>query len=1247
MTEGTSEQSSSAALKPSDFVHLHNHTFHSVLDGLTKIHDLVDKVKELGMEAAAVTDHGTMSGILDYYKTAKKAGIKPIIGIETYVATRSRFDRDPGKDKQRFHLTVLAMNNTGFHNLMKLSTRANLEGMYYKPRIDHDLLEELNEGLIVLSGCASGEIGVALKEDDYDRAREIAKWYKSIFGDRYYLELQDHGHPKSNTHWDVQAKINEGLIKLSKELDIEMVVTCDGHYLTHEYQDAHEILLCVGTGSYLSDEKRMSLKDFELHLTDPRDIIDHWGEEFPEVIRNTKKIADRCDVEIELGRILIPKYPLPDGENEHSYLLRLTYQGLLQRYNGASKEEAEKLDPDEIIPKLSDEVRERAKMELGVMGNMGYEGYFLIVQDFINWGKSQGIVFGPGRGSAAGSIIAYALNITDLDPLKYGLLFERFLNPDRISMPDIDVDIQDTRRDEVIEYCAKKYGEDHVSNIATFGKMFGRMAVRDVARVLEVPYAESDRLAKLVPPPSQGRHIPLSVSIKEDADLRNEYENNPTAKEVLDYAIQLEGTIRSHGVHACGVVIAPDTLVNYIPLEMAQKGVVATQFPMGEVEELGLLKMDFLGLSNLTIINNAMRIIRKAYKKEINLSELPLDDKKTYELFQRGDTTGVFQLESAGMKRYLRGLKPTTFEDIIAMVALYRPGPMQFIDSFIRRKHGEEEITYLHSGMKNSLKNTYGILVYQEQFMQISKEWCGFTGGQADTLRKAVGKKKIDLMKKVKPEFVEGAVKVGGATKEIAETFWTQLEEFANYCFNKSHAACYGLIAYWTAYLKAHYPDAFMAALMTSDHDDTDRLAIEITECKHMGISVLSPDVNESFVEFAVVPNENKIRFGMSAVKGVGVGAVEEVLRAREDGPFTSVEDFARRVSTSKFNRKAWESLIKSGAFDDMGNRSDLLFNLDSITSFASKLQKEAASGQTNLFGMLGGDDAASVQSTLHLQKAPVKHDDKERLMWERELLGLYISAHPLDRYETYLSEQTQPLTQLVPEYDSRMMTVGGIISTVRTIVTKSGSKMAFVGIEDKFGEGEIIVFPNLYEKVGAKLVQDAVIRVSGKNSARDRDGNLGNESKLIADDIIAITDNDINGYESTGRKMDAPKISSAVKKERREAYRNQKNEASPKSAVKNDAAKPQPKTHSAPVNVAPEIPASKLFVYIKDPNDHSRLVKMKSVCGENAGTTDVVLVLGEKEKSAMRLPFKVDANDSLLSQLKNTLGEECVVLKL
>ena len=1232
---GSNSTQGQPALQPSDFVHLHNHTFHSVLDGLTKINDLVDKVKEFGMEAAAVTDHGTMSGILDYYKTAKKAGIKPILGIETYVAARSRFDRDPAKDKQRFHLTVLAMNNTGFHNLMKLSTQANLEGMYYKPRIDHDLLEELNEGLIVMSGCASGEIGVALKEDDYDRARDIAKWYKSILGDRYYLELQDHGHPKSNTHWDVQAKINEGLIKLSKELDIEMVVTCDGHYLTHDHQDAHEILLCVGTGSYLSDEKRMSLKDFELHLTDPRDIIAHWGEEYPEVIRNTKKVADRCNVEIELGRILIPKYPLPEGENEHSYLLRLTYQGLLQRYNGASKEEAEKLDPEDIIPQLSDEVRQRAEMELGVMGNMGYEGYFLIVQDFINWGKSKGIVFGPGRGSAAGSIIAYALNITDLDPLKYGLLFERFLNPDRISMPDIDVDIQDTRRDEVIEYCAKKYGEDHVSNIATFGKMFGRMAVRDVARVLEVPYAESDRLAKLVPPPNQGRHIPLSVSVKEDADLRKEYENNPTAKEVLDYAIQLEGTIRSHGVHACGVVIAPDTLVNYIPLEMAQKGVVATQFPMGEVEELGLLKMDFLGLSNLTIINNAMRIIKKVYKEEIDLAHLPLDDKPTYELFQRGDTTGVFQLESAGMKRYLRALKPTHFEDIIAMVALYRPGPMQFIDSFIRRKHGEEPITYLHEGMRNSLENTYGILVYQEQFMQISKEWCGFTGGQADTLRKAVGKKKIDLMKKVKPEFVEGAVKVGGATREMAETFWTQLEEFANYCFNKSHAACYGLIAYWTAYLKAHYPDAFMAALMTSDHDDIDRLAIEITECKHMGLEVLAPDVNQSYVEFGVVPAAKQVRFGMAAVKGVGIGAVEEIIRAREaDGPFKSVEDFAKRVNTSKVNRKAWESLVKAGAFDALGDRSDLLFNLDTILAFASKLQKEALSGQVDMFAALGGD---KLMPSVELKTSPVKYTSKEQLMWERELLGLYISAHPLDNYDAFFEEQTIPLHACTPQIDGQKVSVGGLVSTVRTIVTKAGTKMAFVGIEDKTSEMELIVFPRLYEQLGDNLQQDAIVKVAGTINARDRDGNMTDEAKIIADEISIVTDKELNEYQSHGRKMAAPKGRAPVKNKR---YPRKSGGGAP--AV----------TAAASAKAAPAITAKPLekletvYVKVKNPSDRDLLVSLKKLCSQNPGQNDIIMILGEDKSNAIRLPFRVDAQRNLRAGLAELLGDECVKVK-
>lgn len=1231
-------------LTPADYVHLHNHSHHSLLDGLTKIPALVAKVKEMGMEATAITDHGTMSGTIEFYKAAKDGGIKPIFGMEAYVAARSRHDRDPSKDKARYHLIILAMNEQGYKNLMKLSTLANLEGMYYKPRIDHEILEKYNEGLIILSACASGEVGEKLRHDDYEGAKEVAQWYKSVFGDRYYLEFQDHGHPDCPSKWDVQVKINEYLLQLSEELDIPGVVTSDGHYLTHDDQDTHEILLCVGTGSFLSDEKRMSLKDFELHVTDPVDIISRWGRTNPDFVRNTKSIADRCHVEIELGKILIPEFPVPDGMNEKTYLDQLVYQGMGFRYLDMSPEEAGSYTNDEIRSKLSQDQIERLDMELGVLDKMGYNGYFLIVQDFINWGKSQGIIFGPGRGSAAGSIIAYALNITDLDPLKYDLLFERFLNPDRISMPDIDIDIQDTRRGEVIEYCAEKYGRSRVTNIGTFGTMAARAAVRDVARVLQVPYAESDRLAKLIPPPNQGRHIPLAISVKEDVDLKKEYDSNPTAKEVLDYAMRIEGTMRSHGVHAAGVVIAPEDVVNYVPLEMAQKGVVATQFPMGPVEELGLLKMDFLGLSNLTIINNALRIIRKVYKTEIDLSTLPLDDAKTYELFQRGDTTGVFQLESAGMKRYLRELKPTAFEDIIAMVALYRPGPMQFIDSFIKRKHGEEEITYLDKGMENSLKNTYGILVYQEQFMQISKEWCGFTGGQADTLRKAVGKKKIDLMRKVKVDFVEGAIKTSGAKKEVAELFWDQLEEFANYCFNKSHAACYGLVSYWTAYLKAHFPDAFMAALMTSDQDDIERLAIEITECKHMGINVLNPDVNESFVEFAVVPNESTIRFGMAAVKGVGVGAVEEIIRAREDGQFASIEDFAKRVSTQKFNKKAWESLIKSGGFDSMGDRSDLLYNLETIQAFATKLQKEALSGQTDLFGGLSNNE--NIQPSVSLQTAPAKHTEKERLTWERELMGLYISAHPLDNYDAYFEEQTIPLSRVKPEIDGSKITIGGLVSTVRTIITKSGTKMAFVGLEDKSGEAEIIVFPNLYEQVGAKLVQDAVVRVTGKISARDREGNLGSDAKMIADEIMVVTDKELRDYESTGRKMETPRMSSKVKAERRTAYKAAKSgipvQATSAAAPAKSEEKPAP-----PPRPIMDVPApKKLFVHIKDPDDHAALLALKQTCSHYPGNNDIVLVLGENKKSAIKLPFQVDGGDALVGELVKLLGEDCVVMK-
>ena len=1239
-------------LVPSDFVHLHTHTYHSLLDGLTKIDDLVDNVKASGMEAVAITDHGTMSGAIEFFKEATSKGVKPILGIEAYVAARTRFDRDPSYDKPRYHLVLLAKNQIGWQNLCSLTTKAWVEGQYYKPRIDHDIMAEHSEGIICLSGCAGSEISESIRAGDFEKAKELANWYKSVYGEDFYLELQDHGHPECPNHWEVQKEINDGLFRLHEELDIPMVVTCDSHYLTHENQDAHEILLCVGTGSYLNDEKRMSLKEFDLFVTDPRDIIERWGKVDPEIILNTKRIAEKVNFEFEFGKILIPKFPLPEGEeSEKGFLDKLVFQGLGERYAGIPVDEVKKMTISEIRKKLSKEVIERVDMELGVLDGMGYNGYFLIVQDFINWGKSQGIVFGPGRGSAAGSIIAYALHITDLDPLEYDLLFERFLNPDRISMPDIDVDIQDTRRNEVIQYCTDKYGIDRVANIATFGKMMAKNAVRDVARVLEVPYSEADRMAKLVPDPNQGRHIPLRVSLENDQDLKHEYETNPTAKTVYDFAMQLEGTIRNHGVHACGVVIAPDDLVKYLPLEMAQKGVVATQVPMGQVEDLGLLKMDFLGLKNLSIISTAQKIVKKTYGIDLDLSKLGLDDKKAYELLARGDSTGVFQLESAGMKRYLRELKPSKFEDIIAMVALYRPGPMSEIPKFIARKHGEEPVTYYEDHMENALKNTYGILVYQEQFMQISKEVCGFTGGQADTLRKAVGKKKIDLMKKMKGEFIEGAVEHSNADRGKVEAFWEHLEEFANYCFNKSHAACYALIAYWTAYIKAHYPDAFMAALMTADSDDTDRLAIEIAECRSMGIEVLGPDVNESFKDFAIVPHENKIRFGLLAVKAVGSGAVDAVLNARKaDGKFTSILDFAKRVNARQFNKKAWDSLIMTGAFDQFGTRSDLLFNLERIQEYGSKSQKEALSGQTDLFGFAGAEDMR-VESSIELINAPKQHTDKERLTWERELLGLYVSAHPLDRYVKYFEEQTQPLSQVQPNTDGQKATLGGIVIDIRTIITKSGTKMAFVKMEDKTSEGEVIIFPNLYSEISEKLKIDAVLKIEGKISARDREGNLKSDAQIIAETVSIITDEELENYESTGRRADGLKarkvpqtktVSQNVSNIQKKAFTPKNNS----SAVLNRSSE---KSTSNPLRSAENYQAEKIqrvFVHIKNPSDHESLLSVKKICGKFPGMSEIILVLGEVEKSAIRMPFKVDSNSDLPKELVRLLGEDCVVLK-
>lgn len=1201
-------------LQTSDYVHLHNHTHHSLLDGMTKVRALVEKVKMMGMEAVAMTDHGTLSGAIEFYKACMEEGIKPIIGMEAYVAARKHTDKDVQKDKARYHLIILAMNNTGYENLMRLSTIANLDGFYFKPRIDHDLLVKYNEGLIILSGCASGEVGDALKNNNFSEAKKIASWYKSIFGDRYYLEMQDHG------KWADQLRINEGLEKLSQELDISMVLTGDAHYLNKDDDEAHEILLCVGTGSYLSDQNRMSLKGFELYVKDPKEFIDQYNDR-PELITTTKAIADRCHVEIELGNILIPTFPTPKNETEKSLLEKMVYQGLAWRYGKVDRATSKTLSIPQAKKNLPKTILDRAAFELGVIDSMGFNGYFLIVQDFINWGKDRGIVFGPGRGSAAGSIIAYAINVTDLDPLTYDLLFERFLNPDRISMPDIDIDIQDTRRDEVIQYCIDKYGKDRVANIVTFGTMAARAAVRDVARVLEVPYNEADRLAKLVPPPVQGRHIPLATSREKDPDLKREYESNERAHEVIDFASKLEGTIRSHGVHAAGVVIAPDELIKFAPLEMAQKGVISTQYPMFPIEDLGLLKMDFLGLSNLTIIQQTMRIVKKVYNVELDLGTLQLDDKKTFELFQRGDTTGVFQLESAGMKRYLKQLKPTVFDDIIAMVALYRPGPMQFIDSFIRRKHGQEKITYLHPKMENALSNTYGVLVYQEQFMQISKDLAGFTGGQADTLRKAVGKKIMTMMKKIKPEFVEGAIAHSGADRKLMEQFWDQLEEFANYCFNKSHAACYAMIAYWTAYLKAHFPDAFMAALMTSDEDNIDRLSIEIAECQHMGLKVLAPDVNESFVEFAIVPKANAIRFGMAAIKGVGVGAVEAILEAREDGPFISVEDFARRVSNAKINRRVWESLIKSGAFDSFGDRSDHLFNLEQILSFASKTQKDILSGQTNLFGEQTSPLTASL---LNIVPAPQKHHEREKLAWERELLGLYLSAHPLDKYHAYLHEQTVESDQITAEYDSQSVVVGGLISSVRSVTTKTGGKMAFIALEDIKGELEAILFPRQYDNCAHQLIQDSVVKIKGTTQARDRQGNLHDVPKIIVESIELLDPSMIESYASSGKKFKTLQSDASVKKAHAKSQQ---------SDVKKDTTSfvPSPTT---------------LYIHVIDPNEHQKLHDAKQVMNQHSGNDAVILVLGEDKSSAVKMPFCVTISEALTAQLQAIFGDQYVATK-
>ncbi len=1192
-------------LKPSDFVHLHTHTHHSLLDGLSKIEPLIDRVKELGMEAVAITDHGTMSGAIEFYKAAKSRGIKPIIGMEAYVANRGHQDKDPASDRERYHLILLAMNFTGYQNLMRLSTIASIDGFYYKPRIDRELLVKYNEGLIATSACLGSEIGEHLRAGREKDAIEAAKWYAETFHGRFYLEFQDHD-------WKEQLDYHEKLLSLAHKLSLPCIVTADSHYLLPQDQEAHEVLLCVQTGSSLSETDRFSLKETPLYLKDPHEIIDSWGVDHPDFITNTKGIADQCNLEIPLGEMLLPTFPVREDQSTTDILMEKTYRGLVWRYKAKTRAEVSRLSVESCQKLLPSDVLERAEYELGVIYNMGFDSYFLIVSDFIQWGKDKGIVFGPGRGSTAGSIVAYALNITDLDPLKYDLLFERFLNPDRISMPDADIDIQDNRRDEVIEYVADKYGHERVAHIVTFGTMAARNAIRDVARVLDLPYGDADRMAKMIPPPVQGRHTPLKKHLEEVPELASEYAVNEASRRVIDLAVKLEGTIRSHGVHAAGIVIAPDDIVNFAPLEMAQKGVVATQYSMNPIEDIGLVKIDFLGLSNLTVIKNALRIIRKVYDQDIDINSLPLDDQQTFDLFQKGDTTGVFQFESAGMKRYLKSLKPNVFDDITAMGALYRPGPMQWIDDFIARKHGQRKIEYLHTSMEPALKSTYGVIVYQEQVMQISKDLCGFTGGQADTLRKGIGKKIPEVLAKMKTDFIEGGIKTSGAERGLMEKLWRQLEDFAAYCFNKSHAACYAMISYWTAYLKAHYPAAFMAALLTSDYDNTDRLTIEITECRNMGIEVMPPDINESFHEFAIVPNTNSIRYGLDAIKNVGVGAIEMIIAERDkSGHFQSVADFVERVGGRVINKKIMESLIKSGAFDSLEpNRQTLLLNLDNLLAYASRLQKDADSTQADLFG---GSIESSVKPVLQWEESTSEVPARDKLAWERELLGVYLSAHPLQDYRTYLEAHTTPISSIKSSNDGKRVAIGGMVTTVREITTKTGGRMAFVGLVDTTGELELIVFPGIYSDKKELLQPDQALLVEGKISTKDREGRSTEEIKILVESVEALTSDLANSA-----KTNEPK----------------KQKAEPVFS------KSEPVVESKPAD------KGTLYIRIHDPDNHALLKSMKQAVSKHPGSTPVVVVLDGQTRQAIKLPFGISSSDEALSDLRDVLPIKDVVLQ-
>jgi len=1081
------------------FVHLHTHSHYSLLDGLAKLDDLIAKAKAEKMPALALTDHGVMYGVVEFYQKCRAAGVKPILGVEAYLARNGRHNKRARIDERPYHLVLLAKNKTGYQNLIKLTSMAHLEGFYYKPRIDWEILEKYHEGLVALSACLQGEIPASVLNGDLEKTKELILKYQNLFGpENFYLEVQHH--PSS----EEQKIVNRELINFSKKLGVPLVATNDIHYLNSEDAEAQDVLLCLQTKRKITDKDRMCMlgEDYSMR---PTEQMERDFSETPDAVTNTAKIAEMCNVELELGKIMLPHFEVPDGKTANEYLRELCEKGLLKRY-GVIKADGEfKVKERALVGAGEVDVKkiiERLNYELSVIDKTGFASYFLIVQDFVNWAKNNGIVVGPGRGSAAGSIVSYLTNITNIDPLFYNLLFERFLNPERISMPDIDLDFTDTRRDEVIRYVEGKYGRDHVAQIITFGTMAARAAVRDVGRVLDFPYSFCDQLAKLIP-----MMFSLDEALKNILEFKELYDKDEGAKKLIDTARKLEGVARHASTHACGVVITKNPLNEHTPLQFASSGdqTIVSQYSLHPIEDLGLLKMDFLGLKNLTILENTINIIEKIHSQKINLDTIPLQDEKTFELLRRGDTTGVFQLESSGMKRYLRELKPTIFEDIIAMVALYRPGPMDWIPSFISGKNSKKKIKYLHPKLEPILSTTHGIAVYQEQVLQIARDLAGFTLGEADILRKAVGKKIAKLLGEQKEKFINGCIK-NGISKETAENVFAFIEPFAGYGFNRSHAACYARIAYETAYFKANFPAEFMASLLTSDQGDIERIAVLVEECKQMKLEVLPPDINESFSTFTVVAaslaeGRPRIRFGLLAVKNVGENIVKTVIHERkENGPYKNLEDFLTRVQTKDLNKKSLESLIKCGALDFFGERNQMLHNLDRLLDFTKDLGREAASQQTSLFGMMV---TTSGVPTLRLEPALLATKD-EKLSWEKEHLGLYISEHPLTELAGNLREFVVACSALNQCPPNTKIKIAGVINEVKKVITRSGEPMLFAKIEDVGGSTELLVFPKALKNMNDVFQAGRIIIASGRLS--DKDG----EMKLICEDAKEINKDNV-----------------------------------------------------------------------------------------------------------------------------------------